>query len=214
MGATWCCPNLVSMANVDFRKEVSCWSESAVSVIDVASWDLSRATVLPEWNAIDVLVLDEINEFVGVIENKVGTSEHSGQLQRYRQFVEKQFPGHTKLFAYLTSDNEDPSDETYVRVDYSELVALIDETLRRRAEQLAPEVRSFLGHYVEMVRRHIVEESDVQQLCRVIYERHRRALDLIFEHRPDRALEVKEALVALGQGFFDANPDSIEERSL
>jgi len=31
-----------------------------------------------------------------------------------------------------------------------------------------------------------VEDSEVQELCRRIYSNHRLALDLIFEHRPDR----------------------------
>ncbi len=181
-----------------FWKKVAWQSpDSGVSVVDIDSWDLSRASVNQEWHNIDVLVLDDVNRFIGVIENKVDTSEHSGQLQRYRALVEQHYPNHRKLYAYLTPDGHAPSDEAYVGIDYGELVAMIEETLQRRGEQLAPEVGSFLSHYVEMVRRHIVEDSEIQQLCRVIYEKHRRALDLIFEHRPDKALEVKEALATM-----------------
>ena len=179
-----------------FWKKVARYSPDApVTVIDVDSWDMARAAVMAEWQSIDVLVQDDANAFIGVIENKVDTSEHSGQLQRYRRTVERAFPQHRALFAYLSPDGHAPSDDHYVAINYTEIVGLIEDTLERRREQLAPDVASFLQHYSEMVRRHIMDDSEVQQLCRVIYEKHRRALDLIFEHRPDRASMVKELLL-------------------
>lgn len=169
----------------------------APTVVDVDSWDLSSAAVLQEWNGIDLFVQDDANRFVGVIENKIDTLEHGEQLQRYRRLVERQFPDHRKLFAYLTASGEIPSDDAYAAINYAELVTLVDETLRRRGDQLSPEVRSFLGHYVQMVRRHIMEDSEIQELCRVIYGKHRKALDVLFEHRPDRAAEIHDILLEL-----------------
>lgn len=171
----------------------------APTVVDVDSWDLSNAAVMQEWHGIDLLVLNDTNLFVGVIENKIDTFEHSEQLQRYRRHIEGQFPHHMKLFAYLSVNGEIPSDETYAPMDYSEIVTLVDDTLNRRGDQLSPDVRSFLGHYVEMVRRHIVEDSEIQELCRVIYGKHRKALDVLFEHRPDRASDIRDILVELIQ---------------
>jgi hypothetical protein len=52
-----------------------------------------------------------------------------------------------------------------------------------------------------MVRRHIVEDSEIQQLCRAIYAKHQKALDLIFEHRPDRAALVSEMLQEIVAGY-------------
>jgi hypothetical protein len=48
-----------------------------------------------------------------------------------------------------------------------------------------------------MLRRHIVSESEIAGLCRRIYQKHRHALDLIYEHRPDRQAELREFLVGL-----------------
>jgi len=152
---------------------------------------------MQEWHGIDVLVQDDTNQFLGVIENKVDTVEHSEQLQRYRDYAERHFPRHRKLFAYLSVSGETPSDELYVPIDYSEIVTLIDDALKRRGDQLSPDVRSFLGQYIDMIRRHIVEDSEIQELCRVIYGKHRKALDVIFEHRPDRASDVRDILVEL-----------------
>lgn len=38
-------------------------------------------------------------------------------------------------------------------------------------------------------------DSEIADLCRRIYHRHQRALDLIFEHRPDRLAEVQAILL-------------------
>jgi hypothetical protein len=54
-----------------------------------------------------------------------------------------------------------------------------------------------------MLRRHIVEDSRVAELCRRIYLRHKHALDLIYEYRPDRQAEIRELL----EGFIAASPD-------
>src|SRR5581483_10941996 len=60
-----------------------------------------------------------------------------------------------------------------------------------------PDVRTLIGHYVEMLRRHVVTESNVAEMCKRIYWKHKRALDLIFEHRPDRQGAIKDFLITL-----------------
>ncbi|MCR5410383.1 MAG: PD-(D/E)XK nuclease family protein [Lachnospiraceae bacterium] len=40
------------------------------------------------------------------IENKVGSHEHSNQLNRYREIVEKEYPNYTKLFQVKETDEE------------------------------------------------------------------------------------------------------------
>ncbi len=44
-----------------------------------------------------------------------------------------------------------------------------------------------------------MENSEIQELCRVIYGKHQKALDVLFEHRPDRASEIQDILVDLIQ---------------
>jgi hypothetical protein len=40
-------------------------------------------------------------------------------------------------------------------------------------------------------------DSDIAQLCQSIYRKHQRALDLIFEHRPDVQTELRDFLEAM-----------------
>jgi hypothetical protein len=186
----------------------------APSVFDIDSWGLSEVQILQESQGIDLLVRSDQDAFIAVIENKIKTSEHSEQLQRYRALVSQQFPDHRKLFAYLTVAGELPSDEAYVPIGYGEIVLLIDKTLQGRGDQLGPEVRDFLRHYVEMVRRHIVENSEIQIICSKIYEKHRRALETLFEHRPDRASEISEFLKSLIESEPRLIPDSSSKSSI
>jgi len=168
--------------------------DAAPTIFDVESWDLRRAEVFAEWQNIDLLIVSDRDRFVVALENKVDSSEHSDQLQRYRRLVERRFPEYKRMFIYLTVEGEIPSDDAYSVIGYQELVDLIALCTDRRADQINADVLSFIGHYIEMVRRNIVENSEIQEICKQIYEKHKRALDLIFEHRPDRALEIKDLL--------------------
>jgi hypothetical protein len=180
-----------------FLKRVARYSAASPatpSVVEIDSWNLDGVVVTTEWRGIDILVQDDTNRFVAVFENKIDTGEHSDQLRRYRGDVEVHFPQHKKLFSYLTIEGDPPTDEGYIPIGYVEIAQFIDDTLRRRGEQVGLDVQSFLRQYADMVRRHIVEDSEIQQLCRAIYAKHQKALDLIFEHRPDRAALVSEML--------------------
>ena len=164
------------------------------SLFDLDNWNLGQAQVLKEWRNIDILILDEENRFVCAIENKVDSDESDGQLKRYKEIVDQVFGGYKKAFVFLTISGYAPSGEAYIPMSYGYLTPIIENTLERRESQANDEIKLFVRQYLEMARRHIVEDSDVQKLCRRLYRSHRRALDLIFEHRPDRATEVAHAI--------------------
>jgi len=169
---------------------------SGISVVDLDSWSYLTTQVHAEWECIDVLIRDDVHKLIVLIENKVDSAEHSDKLARYRNVVEQQFPQHHKLFVYLTVDSEMASDEGFIALGYADLVRLVSDTIERRNDQLHPSVSAFMASYVEMLRRHIVEDSEIQTLCDKIYKRHRRALEILFEFQPDRASEIKEYVVS------------------
>ena len=160
------------------------------SLFDLDGWDLTQAEVRREWRNIDILILDEKNHFVCAIENKVDSGESGDQLKRYQQLVEQEFAQYKKAFVFLTKFGNSPSEDSYIPFTYKDLVFVIENALGRRESQLNYEIKLFVQHYLDMVRRHIVEDSDLQELCRKLYKNHHRALDLIFEHRHDRIAEV------------------------
>jgi hypothetical protein len=170
-------------------------SRTDVTAVHLDLYELDEADVRREWANIDVLVIDERNKLAVVIENKIDSTEHSGQLQRYWESVKRDYPGHRLLAFYLTPDGDEPSDANYVAIDYELIAELVGRTLKTRSNTLGPDVRVLLEHYLQMLRRHIVTDSEVADLCRQIYRKHRRALDLILEHRPDPHQDFVRALL-------------------
>ena len=109
--------------------------------------------------------------------------------------MEHTYVDYKRVFVFLTISGDPPSDEAYVSMSYSELASIVETTVERRENQVNDEIKLFVQQYLEMVRRHIVEDSEIQGICRRIYRTHRRALDLLFENRPDRATEVAHAIL-------------------
>lgn len=165
--------------------------------LDLDIWSLDEVLVLREWQNIDLLLLDKPHHFAIIIENKIESHEHSNQLQRYRQVVQTHYPDWSIIGLYLTTDGELPSDESYLPVSYSVICQVLEGLARSRASTLGPEVLMAITHYTQMVRRHIVGDSEIAELCRRIYQKHQRALDLIYEYRPDRQSEIREVLERL-----------------
>lgn len=66
-------------------------------------------------------------------QNKIGSSEHSNQIARYADFIEKTYKnedGYTKVFIYLTPNGEIPSDSRWNILRYSDIRDITDARLQ------------------------------------------------------------------------------------
>jgi hypothetical protein len=178
-------------------------ANSSVTPIDIDVWNLTSAEVHREWQNIDIFVRDDTNRLAVIVENKVQSEEHSNQLARYYEVVAKECAGWKIVAVYLTREGDSPSDERFIAYGYSQVCDLIEKLVRLNGPMLDNGVRIVIGHYAEMLRRHIVTESEISELCRRIYAKHKQALDLIYEHRPDRQQMIRQLL----EGWIDQNPD-------
>ena len=170
------------------------------ATLDLDGIDFSHAYVLREWHHIDILIVDESSRAAVIIENKIDTGEHSDQLKRYRETFLSHFPSYQAFGLYLTPNgDESSSPDDYRAISYSLVCEMIEQTARDTQVALDAEVIVVLEHYTQMLRRHIVSDSDVAELCRSIYKQHRQALDLIFEHRPDQQAQIGEYVKLLIQ---------------
>ena len=166
-----------------------------LNLIDIDTLNLTKINVYREWNNIDVLLVDDDQKLVCVIENKVDSKEHSNQLTRYRKVIESNYPDYRKIYIYLTVYGEEPENEKeYISISYREVSQLIESLLERKESQMNDEISMFIRHYNEMVKRYIMEESEVQELCEQLYKKHKKALDLIFKHKPDIYSDIKDML--------------------
>lgn len=174
-----------------------------ISPIGVDTLDLADVTVRREWRNIDILISAESQRFVCAIENKVESSEHGNQLDRYLNTCKTEFPGYRHHFVFLTRWDTKPSSDEWVPVRYDAVLDLVERVISAKQGALGDEIRLFLQHYASMLRRHIVGQSEVEQLCQRIYSRHRQVLDLLFQYRPDRQADIK----ALLQRLIKSDPD-------
>jgi hypothetical protein len=168
-----------------------------ITPIDLDLWDLDDIEVRREWQSIDILILDELHKLAVIIENKIDSGEHDDQLNRYHQVVKQHYPGYRVIGLFLTPEGEEASDRYYITISYGLICQLIEDISRSRETTLGRDVFALMNHYAEMLRRYIVGESDLEKLCQQIYRKHQRALDLIYEYRPDQQAVLKEFLCEL-----------------
>ena len=170
-----------------------------VSPVTIDVVDLSGAVVERESQNIDILIHDASSGLVCVIENKVFSGEHSDQLNRYWRIVRQRFPTAQIIPVFLTPEGIPPANEDsrYIPFGYAELSALMDRVRQSQESMLGADVNTMIRHYVTMLGRHIVTESEIAELCRQIYRTHKAAIDLIIEHMPDVQQELGEYLEGL-----------------
>jgi hypothetical protein len=154
--------------------------------VNLAVKDLSDSTVRREWESIDILCISERGKLAVLIENKIDSTEHGDQLQNYLHKVERSYPHLKTIPLFLTPEAVEPSNPRYIAIDYSWVCDTLKSILDTRRSVMGADVLTAITHYVEMLRRHIVSDSDIAELARKIYDKHRHALDLIFEYRPDQ----------------------------
>ena len=179
-----------------------------VTPLDVDGWELSNVEVEIErhyadieHNYVDIMLIDATDGFVCLIENKIGSGEHSAQLSRYLETVEREHKGLNPFPIFLTPDGREPEGEDdaerYVPFGYRRVAELIERTIRTRGSIISASVAGFLEQYARTVRRHVLSNNDdISELALQIYSNHRAAIDLINN-------AVKSALPALEARAWD-----------
>jgi PD-(D/E)XK nuclease superfamily len=138
-----------------------------------------------------LLLLDGVSQWAMIIENKIWSTEHHDQLNRRYQFVKGNRLTWNVIGVYLTPFGDRPSHEKYLSLDYRVVCKIIDSVTTHQDLTLSSEVRMSVDQYAQMVRRHIVGDSEITRLCRQIYQKHKVALDLIYEHRPNIQAQIR-----------------------
>ncbi len=168
---------------------------SDADIFDTLLMDCHDFTVQREWHSIDILVSSSKEKFVICIENKIDSGEHDNQLNRYRKQVEDTYPNYQKMFIYLSPEGGEASDpDNWCAMGYQDVLSIVENAQRKT--KLLPEAQLLVDNYTATIRRDIVGDEKLAQICAEIYAKHQRALDLIFENKPDRAAILAEVFRA------------------
>jgi len=163
-----------------------------VDWVNLDALSIRSVQVHREWSAdggfLDLLVRIQTSgedEWIVAIENKVWSPESRGQLQGYREAVERAFPRAGKLYLFLSRREQAPADEAWLRANYGQMRDELGALLNEHAHSIRPEPAVLIRHYLEILKETSMSKDLIAELARKLYQDHQLALDAILEHRPD-----------------------------
>lgn len=153
---------------------------------------LREARVYREWNScVDLLIVFPSPKVVVVIEHKFDAREHGRQLSKYRKLVENHFRRHYPWYVFLAKPGTEPSEGRWLKYSYENLHATLQKERTRISNDRGREVGILLDHYLQTIGRVVKNHSNRNEvLVRRIYRNHRRAIDLLLDHKPTPVDEV------------------------
>ena len=190
---------------------ISSFVSNEHDIIDTLLMDFQSFVVYREWYNIDILAKSDKEKFILCIENKIDTGEHSNQLVRYQKTIRTNFPAYKVMYIFLSPTGIEASmPDTWISMSYDDVIQIIEAACKKH--KLLPDVELLINHYLDTIRRDIVGDERLAEICAEIYNRHRRALDLIYENKPDRASEIAEYFQKWGkqktdEGFVEITLD-------
>ncbi len=165
-------------------------------IFDALLMNLDHFEILREYNYIDIFAISHEGNFVICIENKIFSGEHDDQLSKYYTFVQERYPDYTARFVYLTPDGhipEKPEDQEHWQpLSYAQIIVMIEKAMAGKT--INPDVKMVIQHYIDAIRRHIMDDKELESRCKGIYQKHKDALDLIFEYRNNRIKTAAEGI--------------------
>ena len=157
--------------------------------IKLLSSDLTNSQVFREWNHIDILILLP-NQYIIAIENKVDANESKNQLQQYKEKLDKYYPfdngngfKHIKIFLTPNGDKPSENNNDWKVYTYSDILSILKQIYESHKNHLSLEANILIDNYIKILDNDIMDNQELKNLCNEIYNKHKQALDLIFEHK-------------------------------
>lgn len=159
------------------------------SPIEIDALQIKDVAVAREDSNIDLLLsIRTANDSTWVIcvENKVESRQHTQQLTRYREIVERRFRhAEHRIFLLLSKYPEEPNDPYFLRTSYELVASVLGGCLDARRDWIGAEPRMLLDQYLELLKEDFLSDNRAAELARQIYKSHRAAIDFILENRND-----------------------------
>lgn len=180
----------------DAFKLINTDSINTLTPIDFELIDFDNFEVRREYKNIDLLLLNHGNsksKYCICIENKVDSGESKEQLFKYRTVVDNEFTDYKKLYLFLTPEGLGAEyDSDWISLSYSSIIMGLKKVLKNTS--LNNDVRLLITHYLALLEKYVIGQTELQKLAREIYFKHKSAFDFIFENRPDKVSELSKEI--------------------
>lgn len=132
-----------------------------------------------------------LNEgLVLVIEVKVGGSEGAGQLARYEEVAKEEWGNAKQLFFFLTRDGDEASSENWKSISFADMVDGFQSVLDNGHGRM--EAGVMLTAYIAMIRRQRMDDHELNELAKQIWQKHGDALRFLVDNQPDTSSAMNE----------------------
>ena len=190
------------------RKFIEDINEIGEHDLDLEAIDYDSFEVRREWKNIDILVVSKKSKFMLVVENKIWSVESSHQLEKYRNIVEDEFQDYNMIYVFLTPYGDPSSNpDIWLSYDYEKVLNNIDNIIVENKTVMDNDVLLFIQHYALSLRRNIVGDKKLQDLCLDIYNQHKEAFDLILSNLPDQRNIYQNIIIEYLENRNDVNMD-------
>lgn len=163
---------------------------SFLNELNIENINLDNVEIRREWKFIDLLII--LDDFVVCIENKIFSNEHSDQLKRYKNIIEKEFTNKKRIFVYLTPfgiSSEQESD-SYVPISYQLIIEILEDIDDKTFGSLNQSVRNYINDYITTLNRDVMGNDKLTELSKKVYIKHKELFDFVY----DRKFEINDLL--------------------
>ena len=130
----------------------------------------------------DIFAVSDAEKYALCIENKIGTGEHDNQLARYRKDIEETYPTYQKQYIYLSPKGKESSDpQNWAALSYGDVLAIVESA--KAGKTLNPEQELIISNYADLIRRRIIGDDKIRQVCEEIYRKHTTALETLWKDK-------------------------------
>jgi len=162
---------------------------SEFNVIEIDGLSLDEAIVKTEENfsgkKADITIRIDKDNFLCLIENKIKSSEGSGQTEAYAKLSKKKYRNYKIMYVFLTpSGIQAEADEFFSSLKYTEVKKLLNQTIDAKKHVLNEEILLVLNQFILNLEVNILNEGKIRELCEEIYERHKEAIETIISYKP------------------------------
>lgn len=143
------------------------------------------------------VVKEEARSIVIAIENKIDTTEHDNQLEKYKSYLfDSKYKDFEKVMLYLSPDKIEPTVEGWKAIDYNFIHSVL---CRVNTYDVDKTISTLINDYTKMIRREfgMPSENELRKKAIEIYKNNRRIFDYIYESIPNWKEETAKIFCSL-----------------